>query len=340
MEQELEQWGVDSLKPQSLPPGWQAFLDPTHGVWFFVGPNGDTQWEHPDNVIFVASPPSMPKGWKNVFSEEHRCWYFKSSQEGSQWEHPEDGIIYKQPNRSQVVEVMSPPSCPAGWLCFYGSEYRCWYFVFRDGVRQWIHPQDGKTYKMRTLPAASSSASTSFQERLPMHSLTQELVHPIILISCGWNKYGGECLEKYEEKLWHRVDKVFNSYEHLDRWGIHSKAQDQFLRLYGNLAEQCLQRVSGDIAIQAGKHEFAHVFVCKSGHHRSVAFVELLRNELQKITKSPIVIRHLDIESSRHNFQWPDTKSFLQGLEAGLANSLLRPPAFLLHNLGHDQRIS
>ena len=257
MEEELDHQAVDSRKPRSLPPGWETVLDPTQDCWFFVSPDGNTQWEHPDDVVFGSSPRSVPAGWQILFSEQERCWFFLSPEGHTQWEHPEDGKIYKlseettggtmrpieEANSSQVIEVISSPSCPTEWQCFYCSEYCCWYFV-SDEVKQWTHPQDGKTYKKReeatcetiqTLPASSSSASSSLQEGLPMHRLTQEPVHPIILISCGWNKQGGQLLESFREKLWHRVDEVFDSWDHLNWYGTDPRAQSQFLNFVWRL---------------------------------------------------------------------------------------------------------
>ena len=246
----------------------------------------------------------------------------------------------EEANSSQVIEVISSPSCPTEWQCFYCSEYCCWYFV-SDEVKQWTHPQDGKTYKKReeatcetiqTLPASSSSASSSLQEGLPMHRLTQEPVHPIILISCGWNKQGGQLLESFREKLWHRVDEVFDSWDHLNWYGTDPRAQSQFLKLYGNRAKLCLEIVTQDIASQARIDKFAHVFVCKSGHHRSVAFVELLREELHGCTQSPIFIWHLDNRHAEKNFKTyerlnPADKE--KCLLAPLRKSLTSPPTLL-----------
>ena len=167
-----------------------------------------------------------------------------------------------------------------------------------------------------------------------MDRLTQEPVNPILLISCGWNKPEGKLLERYRKQLWHRVDWVFDSWDHLNWYGTNSQAQDQFLALYGNRATRCLWSVARDIATQASIHEVAHVFVCKSGHHRSVAFVELLRKALRDHTQSPIVIWHLDnrhAEQNLNTFQWLSAAAQDRCLLAPLRNSLMHPP-ILLHS--------
>ena len=105
MEEELDHQGVDSCKPQSLPPGWETVLDPTHHCWFFVSPDGNTQWEHPEDVVFVFSPWSVPAGWQSHFDPTTCCWYFLSPGRHTQWEHPEDGKIYKQHEETTGASV-------------------------------------------------------------------------------------------------------------------------------------------------------------------------------------------------------------------------------------------
>ena len=137
---------------------------------------------------------------------------------------------------------------------------------------------------------------------MSIRRLSQGPVHPIVLVSCGWNKPGGRLLEKYRNELWHRVDQVFDSWEHLHWYGIYSQAQEQFLAVYGDRAKVCLRIVAEDIACQARVNEVAHVFVCKSGHHRSVAFIELLLEALRDRTHSLIRMWHLDNRRAEYNY--------------------------------------
>ena len=124
-------------------------------------------------------------------------------------------------------------------------------------------------------------------------------VHRIVLVSLGWNHRGGAYLrESFPdidwEVLWHRIDFVFNAKEHLDYWGVDERAKIQFKGVYPNweehvkfMAEQCL---SG-----ARCEDRAHFIVCKSGHHRSQVFLQLLYRELKREWPAlSVVIWHLD----------------------------------------------
>ena len=88
--------------------------------------------------------PLAPLVWNRSFRV--------SPERHSQWAHPEDGQIYKQrgetaggtrrpilTDSSQVVEVISSPSCPAGWQCCYHPKYRCWCPV-RRLTQEPVHP--------------------------------------------------------------------------------------------------------------------------------------------------------------------------------------------------------
>ena len=82
------------------------------------------------------------------------------------------------------------------------------------------------------------------------------------------------------EEIWHRIDLVFDASEHLDAWGTATAAQNQFMRVYPWCIE-CFEWLEPYILRETEVDDTAHVFLCKSGHHRSVAFVELLAQNLQ-----------------------------------------------------------
>ena len=104
--------------------------------------------------------------------------------------------------------------------------------------------------------------------------------HGVALISAGWKNNGGNFLKDWMpsvkwNELWHRVDLVFNAREHLDWRGTDTRAHAQFARLYPDF-EQYFAALEPYIVQCTFDAATAHTFICKSGHHRSVCFVELL----------------------------------------------------------------
>ena len=95
-------------------------------------------------------------------------------------------------------------------------------------------------------------------------------------------------------KIWHRIDRVYDSVEHLCECGTEPVAQNHFRRLYPDHLQQI--EVLGHNFLQEAKQvDKMHIFVCKSGHHRSVAFVEILREWLLRMRPYLVVeVWHLD----------------------------------------------
>ena len=128
--------------------------------------------------------------------------------------------------------------------------------------------------------------------------------HLVCLVSAGWNREGGRYLTQWMpfakwETLWHRIDLLFNASEHLNDWGTATAAQDQFDQLYPWHTE-CFEWLEPYVLQETFVAPTAHSFICKSGHHRSVAFVEKFTKYLR--AKHPgvrIWVWHLD-HTRRH----------------------------------------
>ena len=140
--------------------------------------------------------------------------------------------------------------------------------------------------------------------------------HGVCLVSGGWNKDGAPYLTEWMphgewEEIWHRIDLLFDASEHLDAWGTATTAQNQFMRVYPWCIE-CFEWLEPYILRQTYVDDTAHVFLCKSGHHRSVAFVELLAQYLQAKHSGLRIWRwHLD----HHRQHW-DTRAQVWNLQA------------------------
>ena len=123
--------------------------------------------------------------------------------------------------------------------------------------------------------------------------------HRIVIITLGWNGDGAEYLKTRFpavdwSKLWHRADLVFRDREHLDYYGTDPRAQTQFRTLYPWHADLLTALGTKCLRI-AHRQDCAHFIVCKSGHHRSVCFAELLVAWLfQRDRMAKIIVWHLD----------------------------------------------
>ena len=99
---------------------------------------------------------------------------------------------------------------------------------------------------------------------------------------------------EWDAVLWHRIDLIFNASDHLNDWGTATAAQDQFEELYP-WCNECFEWLEPYVLQETFVAPTAHSFICKSGHHRSVAFVEKFTKYLR--AKHPgvrIWIWHLD----------------------------------------------
>ena len=127
----------------------------------------------------------------------------------------------------------------------------------------------------------------------------------IILVSAGWNKEGGAYIQDWMlsvdfAQLWHRVDLVFDDREHLDWYGTDTRAQSQFKRLYPH-HKKYFRALEPYILRCTFKAATAHMFLCKSGHHRSPAFVELLGADLEE--RHPgVLVRKWHLDHNRRAF--------------------------------------
>ena len=96
------------------------------------------------------------------------------------------------------------------------------------------------------------------------------------------------------DALWHRVDRVFDHTEHLSFWGTHHLAQEQLKRLYPEW-EQYVKVMVEEVRCCSHIDDHAHYLICKSGHHRSVAFLEILAHRLWTLWPScRLTVWHLD----------------------------------------------
>ena len=129
----------------------------------------------------------------------------------------------------------------------------------------------------------------------------------VVLVSFGLESAGKRELVRIWGKaikaLWHRVDLVFDRTTHLSRCGTKPLAQDEFRRIYPHHVDY-LEEVAAGCLAGARESDYAHFFACRHGHHRSVAFVELLRGRLcEKHHGLVVVVWHLDLEgeAGRHS---------------------------------------
>ena len=134
-------------------------------------------------------------------------------------------------------------------------------------------------------PEIEDSRAASTWRRTPEFDL-------VVLVSAGITKAGGHWLRHEFPFLdssgyWHRIDRIFDHVERLKRYGTTLEAQNQFKECYPGYVRYLRW---------ATDHLFHfNCFICLSGHHRSVAFVELLRQWL--LSHFPglrVVVWHLD----------------------------------------------
>ena len=110
--------------------------------------------------------------------------------------------------------------------------------------------------------------------------------HFVCLVSGGMKKHAGYMLEDWMpdapwDQLWHRLDDVFIASDRLIAWGTATRAQTQFQQVYPWYSK-CFELLEPYILRNTFVDDTAHVFMCRSGHHRSVAFVELLAQYLKR----------------------------------------------------------
>ncbi len=168
--------------------------------------------------------------------------------------------------------------------------------------------------------------------------------HLVVLISLGvarkcWGRLGSGISRLREdfapeanfEALWHRVDRIFDSVEHLDQRGTHLQAQEQFKRLYPEY-RLYLDPVIADIEAGTFEMDRAHFFVCRAGHHRSVALLEIAAQELRE-RHPDIQIETFHLDNDRIPPEFPE-EEYERLYEIPIVNSLQNPPRQLMHRLG------
>ena len=165
-----------------------------------------------------------------------------------------------------------------------------------------------------------------------------------VFLTCGWAELGGRWLRDSfpfvrAERLWHRMDLIFNKNEHLCARGTSRAAQDHLAQLYPDSLPDAV-KCAIELALAGLPHgKLAHVFVCKHGHHRSVAFAELVARQLRNLYPDIVVqLYHLD-----HRESWSESllggkelnreeNDFEDNIEAPYVNANAHPPTDLLHN--------
>jgi len=166
----------------------------------------------------------------------------------------------------------------------------------------------------------------------------------VVLISLGvarkcWSKRGSGIRRLCEdfasganfEALWHRVDLIFDSVDHLDQRGTDLRAQEQFKRLYPDY-EWYLDAILADIEAGTLEMDKAHFFVCRAGHHRSVALLEIAAQKLRE-RHPDIQIETLHLDNDCNPPEFPEDE-YERLYEAPIVNALRHPPRQLMHRLG------
>jgi hypothetical protein len=175
---------------------------------------------------------------------------------------------------------------------------------------------------------------------LPNHSVAdRNLRGTATLITAGKNKTGCRRLRVTfpsinDSLFWHEVDRIYNKFAHLSARGTTSRAQEELKRIY----PWYMQAVNYSIELVLEGLPFghlAHIIVCASGHHRSVAHAEIIRQELNlRYPNLNVLVMHLD-HTHEHTFRWDGSDSeeaFEKAIEAPIAAASRHPPRFLLHN--------
>jgi hypothetical protein len=163
-----------------------------------------------------------------------------------------------------------------------------------------------------------------------------------------------------ERTLIHRLDFVLTSHTHLRRRGNHNEAQQELLDIYRNvISDLCYQALNialkglnsalnmawtGRISTRSDDKGYMLIFACASGHHRSVAFVEILRRILyHHVPTSRVYVWHLDhtrANFAEHGVLDPFEASediWEEEFEPPLLNALNAPPHRLLHQASTTQ---
>ena len=183
----------------------------------------------------------------------------------------------------------------------------------------------------------------------------------VLLVTAGYDEPGSTWLAQtfggwptqYHERTWHRVDKVYTLRGQLRARGTELRAQTQLKQLHGKIASDAIAKHL--LLIQMGAKRFgdsilAHVVMCRHGHHRSVAHVEIVKEQVQHhFPNIQVHVLHLDHTHEYWLDIWdsPETGNHLgpkQGsvpkrdlelfddLIYAYQRAMLNPPPFLLQD--------
>ena len=154
--------------------------------------------------------------------------------------------------------------------------------------------------------------------------------HCVTLLTFGvWEPGGDFVLDFFADHdhraMWHRMDYCFSSTTHLRRRGTHEEAQEQLLELYPS-AERLIDRAIEDCLHLMQYGNIAHCFTCRHGHHRSVAFAELvakrMRHQHPDIQVNVVHLDHTESWLQERNIRGRRREAFEDLLEEPYANAI------------------
>jgi len=114
------------------------------------------------------------------------------------------------------------------------------------------------------------------------------------LVQCLRDAGGSEIDVRNLFQYYHRLDWIFGHTEHLHWRGTHRNAQEQMRELYDPMLEEVLDEAFTQVMRGLGYNTLVHLLPCVAGRHRSVAFVELLRQKLEMMPQLRVRVFHLD----------------------------------------------
>ena len=183
----------------------------------------------------------------------------------------------------------------------------------------------------------------------------------ILLVTAGYEEQGstwlaenfGGCSAEQRNRICHRVDKIYTHRGQLHVRGTDCRAQTQLKQLHGKIASDAIAKHL--LLVQMGAKRFgdstlAHVVMCRHGHHRSVAHVEIVKQQIHLHFPSiKVHVLHLDhthqywldiwdspetgnhLGTKRHTVPEDDLELY-DRLIYGYQRAILNPPPFLLHD--------
>jgi len=161
----------------SLPPGWEAILDPSSGDYYFAHENGDTQWERPEfpssaddgtaadkstsqgtSISETSSndisssvddgDENLPPGWFAAMDEDSGDKYYCNEATGeTTWDYPTEPAIEDdlQASSPTLDSNNEDDDLPEGWFAVTDPDSGDPYYVHEEsGETTWDRPTSSR----------------------------------------------------------------------------------------------------------------------------------------------------------------------------------------------------